>query len=445
VRRTSLWKGTDVTIKHAFAALAAASLLAGCASFGEGLARGVMAQTEEPVEDSRMCEVSGPAFSGILPLLERQAGYPPLGQAGPERPILKVIMVHGVGTHVPGYGARISANLARALGLSVMAPEPKEFPIEALAFPGETLGALNVTRYTNVARDREMLFFELTWSPISQAAKDGYGFDNTAVYAHQRASLNNVFKHFVNDVAADPLVYTGTGRERIQATVAQALCWAVSADWQGLPDHQQLCMPDNPAFASRLKYDDFVFITHSLGSRITIDGLQRLTELFKREAAQRPQLQDVAQSFRDRDVEVFMLANQLPLLQSGLEPAAIEGAVPEYCLPNGAHYGDRLFKETELIAFSDPNDLLSYPIPDRFVRDHVDSRLCPRQVNVTINIAPVTSLLGVGEFANPMAAHLDYDDDERVIGLITRGIGQPETAPVVKERCTWLEVGEDLR
>ena len=45
----------------------------------------------------------------------------------------------------------------------------------------------------------------------------------------------------------------------------------------------------------------------------------------------------------------------------------------------------------------------------------------------------------------PLAAHLDYDDDERVIGLITRGIGQPETAPVVKERCTWLEVGEDLR
>jgi hypothetical protein len=46
-------------------------------------------------------------------------GYPPLGQSGPEQPILKVIMVHGVGTHVPGYSARLSANLAQALGLSV--------------------------------------------------------------------------------------------------------------------------------------------------------------------------------------------------------------------------------------------------------------------------------------------------------------------------------------
>lgn len=69
--------------------------------------------------------MSGPAFSGILPMLERQDGYPPIGQAGPERPILKVIMVHGVGTHVPGYSARLSANLAQALGLSVtdLAPE----------------------------------------------------------------------------------------------------------------------------------------------------------------------------------------------------------------------------------------------------------------------------------------------------------------------------------
>ena len=174
---------------------------------------------------------------------------------------------------------RLSANLAQALGLDVIAPEPKEFPIEAPAFPGEKLGKLSVTRHTNEARDREMLFYELTWSPISQPAKDAYAFDDTAVYARKRASLNNAFKQFVNDVAADPLVYTGTGRERIQVAVGQALCWAISADWQGLPDKQQICSPDSPAFASRLDQDEFVFITHSLGSRITLDALARLAGL----------------------------------------------------------------------------------------------------------------------------------------------------------------------
>jgi hypothetical protein len=151
------------------------------------------------------------------------------------------------------------------------------------------------------------------------------------------------------------------------------------------------------------------------------------------------------ESFRERDVKIFMLANQLPLLQSGLEPVSVQDQISAFCQPDGADFANRLFKETELIAFSDPNDLLSYPIPDAFVRGYVDSRLCPKQVNVTINISPVRSILDLGEFANPLAAHVDYDDDERVIGLITRGIGQPETAPVVKERCTWLEVGEDLR
>jgi hypothetical protein len=435
----------EIAMKHLLALLTATWLLAGCASFGEGLARGVMAPSGEPAADTRMCEVSGPAFSGILPMLERQDGYPPIGQAGPERPVLKVIMVHGVGTHVPGYSARLSANLAQSLGLTVVAPDAKSFAIESPAFPGETLGALSVTRHTNAARDREMLFFELTWSPISQPAKDAIAFDNTAIYARKRAAANNLFKQFVNDVAPDPLVYTGTGRERIQVTIGQTLCWAISADWQSLPDEQRICTPDSPGFASRLDNDEFVFITHSLGSRITTDGLQRLTQVVEAEGRERPEVARVSQSFQDRGVKVFMLANQLPLLQSGLEPASVQGAVPAYCQPDGADFAHRAFKETELIAFSDPNDLLSYPIPDAFVRDHVDSRLCPKQVNVTINIARISSLLGFGEFANPLAAHSDYDDDERVIGLITRGIGQPETAAVVEERCTWLEVAEDLR
>jgi hypothetical protein len=427
------------------ALLVAAWLLGGCASFGEGVTRALMGPSGEAAEDTRLCEVSGPAFSGILPMLERQEGYLPLGQAGPGRPILKVIMVHGVGTHVPGYGARLSANLAKSLDLGVIAPEPKGFAIEAQAFAGEPLGELTVTRHTNTARTREMLFYELTWSPISQPAKDAIAFDTTDVYAAKRASLNNAFKQFVDDIAPDPLVYTGTGREKIQATVSQALCWAISTDWQGLPDRQQLCTPDSPGFASRLDDDDFAFITHSLGSRITTDGLQRLTQLVTTAGMDSPGIERVSESFRKRDVKIFMLANQLPLLQSGLEPASARNALPAYCRPDGAEYANRLFSETELIAFSDPNDLLSYPIPDAFVRDHVDSRLCPVQVNVAINIAPVRSLLGFGEFANPLVAHVDYDNDARVIGLITRGIGQPETAPVVTQRCSWLEVGEDLR
>ena len=381
--------------------LAAASWLAGCSSFGEGVARGVLARSDEPTEDTRMCEVSGPAFTGILPMLESQDGYPPIGEAGPDRPILKVIMVHGVGTHVPGYSARLSANLARSLGLTVVAPEAKGFPIESPAFPGETLGMITVTRHTNAARDREMLFFELTWSPISQPAKDAIAFDNTAVYAHRRAAANNVFKQFVNDVAPDPLVYTGTGRERIQVTIGQTLCWASAPTGRDCPTSS------GSARRTRRRSPRGSTPTSSRSSPTAWAAGSPPTACSawprpsRRKASTSPEVARVSEAFQDRDVKVFMLANQLPLLQSGLEPVSVQGAVPAFCQPDGAQFANRAFSETEIIAFSDPNDLLSYPIPDAFVRDHVDSRLCPKQVNVTINIAPVRSVLGPRRVRQP--------------------------------------------
>ena len=50
----------------------------------------------------------------------------------------------------------------------------------------------------------------------------------------------------------------------------------------------------------------------------------------------------------------------------------------------------------QIIAFSDPNDLMSYPVPDQFADKYIESRLCPSVTNVTINVAAVNSLLGPG-------------------------------------------------
>ncbi len=95
--------------------------------------------------------------------------------------------------------------------------------------------------------------------------------------------------------------------------------------------------------------------------------------------------------------------------------------------------------QLSIYAFSDPNDILSYPIPPKFADAYLDSRLCPKVTNIAINVAKPISLFGLGEFANPAAAHGDYEHDERVIALIAHGIGQENTADIVKERCTWLQ------
>jgi hypothetical protein len=44
-----------------------------------------------------------------------------------------------------------------------------------------------------------------------------------------------------------------------------------------------------------------------------------------------------------------------------------------------------------------------------------------------------------------MAAHMNYDNDERVIALITHGIGSDATAPVIRERCEWIEAVPEER
>ena len=70
---------------------------------------------------------------------------------------------------------------------------------------------------------------------------------------------------------------------------------------------------------------------------------------------------------------------------------------------------------------------------------YISSLLCPEVVNVTVNVAPIKTLPVLGAFANPRAAHNQYEDDARVIGLITHGVGTAQTAPAVQNHCSWLE------
>jgi len=69
----------------------------------------------------------------------------------------------------------------------------------------------------------------------------------------------------------------------------------------------------------------------------------------------------------------------------------------------------------------------------------LDSRLCTQISNGSIHIADTIDLLGLGQIANPVEAHLGYYKDERTIAMIAYGVGTKETAPIVQERCEWTE------
>ena len=416
--------------------------LAGCESFARGVTQAVMEGTQGETQDTRNCEIEGRPFPGIEPYLQAQDKLPPFGEDVGQRPEVKVLYVHGIGTHAPGHGTALRQNLATALGLAIRAPRPKRIVIAHPDFPGQDLGEINATRLTDEGHRRDLVFYELTWSPITQPDKELIAFDKEQEYVLRRAAINQAMRSFVNDIAPDPLAYAGEKREPILVSVGQSICWVVSRSWSELPELTQgtWCGPELPGVGSRVETDDFVLITHSLGSRATLDAMQRLANL---PLTADPRLKRISDQFANRDVQVFMLSNQLPLLEAGREGQQVVGQIGAYCGP-GATKPGHFFHKTQLIAFSDPNDIMSYPVPDRFAERYIESRLCPSVTNVTINVAAVNALLGLGEVANPLSAHTGYDADERVGALLARGAGHPGVAPIVAQRCTWRETDESL-
>jgi hypothetical protein len=408
--------------------------LPGCTGMAKGVTEAYLEAHQK--EDTRKCYVRGRPFEGLEPFLAEQEGATPASKT--DRRTLKVLMVHGIGTHVPGYSTRLAENLAATFSLTQMQERDRMFTLSSpSALPGRELGVLRVSRYTNKAGTRELVFGELTWDPIVELEKRSIVFDNSDEYSFRRASINNVLKTFVNDTIPDVVMYYGSSRLPIQVSVQQALCWLMSKRWQDLPkEGTQYCDTKAPDFLSRID-DNYIFITHSLGSRITTDALQRITSIEDVRSSER------AKMFRKKRFTVYMLSNQLPLLQLGWDPPAVSGKIEQICRDKAPRSEERMVQELRLVAFSDPNDLMSYAITPRYLDSNMDSRLCPTLTNVILNVAEVKNLFGAGTLANPLEAHTGYENDSRVIALIARGIGNDWTAPEVKERCTWLETLPD--
>lgn len=411
--------------------------LDGCSSVAKGVTEAFLEQPE--AEDQRACHIEGPAFPGLEAKLRKQEqARNSDGSAG----TLKILMVHGIGKHIPGYSGRLTQHLMSKLGLGVREASNKTFALRDSRLGDQSLGQLTVSRYTNDRRTRELIFYELTWSEIIEKEKQIIAFDDSTEYTSRRTPINAALKGFFNSHFPDPILYLGESHDAILASVQQSFCWMTSGDWQDYPSAGEAsCDVFSAARLKQFEEDDFAFVTHSLGSRVMIDVAQELGEWSAQQTD--PGFIAMRELWQNRELSLYMMANQLPLLELGRKRAAVRGEIDAYCRPGGKHYQKRLFGRMAIFAFSDPNDLLSYPVPPNFVDRYMDSRLCPRITNVTLNVAEPVSLFGVSDFANPLAAHGGYDQDERVVALMAHGLGQAGTAEVVKQRCTWLQTVED--
>lgn len=95
-----------------FSSVAITVLLSGCAGIGKGVAEALLEKTEN--EDTRQCQVWGKSFTGIEPGLIKKQGK------------TKVLFVHGVGDHVPGYTTQFLEKLAKQLSLNMRSEGQKK-------------------------------------------------------------------------------------------------------------------------------------------------------------------------------------------------------------------------------------------------------------------------------------------------------------------------------
>jgi replicative DNA helicase len=407
-------------IINTFLFFIAIAQLTGCASLGKGIAEAFL--EKQQAVDTRVCEIWGKPFTGLSPFLDNKLGK------------MKVLMVHGVGDHLPGYATQFLEKLAKELDLPVMSVQVKNIALTSRTDASKNLGNLRISRLLNKDKSKELLFYELTWSVITAKQKEVLAYDNSGEYSFRRAEVNNLMKKFSNDTGPDPIIYLGESREDILVSFGQSFCWMTKSKWDELPDGvSEACSFNDDTAAANINIDQYAFISHSLGSRITIDGMQRIATLLDKRDP------DFVAALKNKEIPIYMMSNQLPMLQLGRKLPDVSNQKATYCQSNGEKYHQRMLAKMPIIAFSDPNDLLSYAIPHSFVEKYLDSRLCIDVTNININVATIFDAFGLGKIANPIDAHIGYDTDDRVIALIAKGVGNKNTAKVVNDRCRWVE------
>ncbi|KQW89278.1 hypothetical protein ASC94_22880 [Massilia sp. Root418] len=337
----------------------------------------------------------GATFPGLAHFVEQTPGHQ-----------VDVLLVHGMCTHDAGWAAQTVQQLSSALAARLPPAAAR-----ATAAPGQ----IEIIPAVVPAGDGAIRFQSLIWSPLTTPLKQQLCYDQSGKsplcqgsppYTAQRAGLNARVKDLLmDDCLPDALIYQGQARGQIQQRMRDAVLRATAG-----------AAPDAP----------LVVISESLGSKILFDTLSNMLD-DDSAAPDARRAADAAQQTLDRMAYLVMAANQIPIL--GLADQGLPLDVGRRALPQ-----DSLQRVLErrrarsaaaapasapasmgnltLVAFTDPNDLLSYTLQkERYERPGV----------VLHNVLVSNARTWFGAFENPVDAHVRYLDNPDVGRLIACG------------------------
>ena len=325
---------------------------------------------------------------------------------------LHLVWVHGMCTHEMNWATDRATRIATALGGAATQTGAVE----------ETGGLTRILYQIGTPGGNFDATFVL-WSPMTRHFKrtldfDTPGSDRTTSFAYQRAPLNGALKtELVNDCLSDAVVYSGQHGDVIRAAMKLAVCHELGGTLAaGQPCDLTSAGPERP----------IVVVTESLGSKVLFDAARAVYHDVGPDPGARAAMNQRFASIQT----IYLMANQIPLLDiaSPMPPAS---SLDEMI---GMMHTGRMAMAPEraaamaaptVVAFTDPNDLLSYRLLPPVV-DLASARL--------INVIVSNAATWLRFLERPDIAHCGYILNRTVIGLMARGhkVGEPlPQAPVV--------------
>lgn len=352
-------------------------------------------------------EIAG-AFGGLQPLI---------AEATPGDPA-RVFIIHGITTQPDGYADTLAHSLGDRLGLQFVAQGDQTFPVPGAVGSGSVPPTINLRTYHFSDGERERLRISaLNWSPLTAGIKSDQFHDDNQI---PRAYINGQIKtKVINDGLSDAVLFLGGYQRVMRRGVMIGLCAFLDGDLKG-----DICAPGAKSDAP------IAFISESLGSYMLLDAIRHFN-------ATQKQRETSAAGFEmiSRLRVVYMFANQIPLLElSELESAAPGAPVSRRAisartrlsafldLVRGAHARARIaarpaapLPPLQFVAFTDPNDLLSYRVRDSDFPGG-DQAFAP-----PANVLSPNATAWFDLFADPLTAHNGYQDNARVVDLVVCG------------------------
>jgi hypothetical protein len=280
----------------------------------------------------------------------------------------------------------------------------------------------------------------LIWSALTRDDKAKLNYDNLptdrprpGTFNWKRAKINGELKSsLLNDCLSDAVIYAGYRGAEIQTAMQNAICAALD----GTTTNGACDFPATYRHGKR----SIVIITESLGSRMVFDAITALK--IEADKNGRNETIDAFEEAVAPITQIYMLANQLPILAlarpalvqdvlNTTDPATSKTPAMATALNvlsearmhhQGRHPEDARPPKLSLIAFTDPNDLLSYRLTPN------DLAVVGANTNI-VNVITSNDYSYFGFIENPLIAHEGYNKNLDALRILFNGTKKSRLQP----------------